>query len=79
MNVIFSGTSEADLGLLIELAKKLGIKTQILDQEAIEDIGLGLAMKEGKTGEYVDAEMFLQALKNGNTDWQILWKGYQKD
>lgn len=68
MNVIFSGTSETDLGLLIELAKKLGIKTQVLDQEAIEDIGLGLAMKEGKTGEYVDTETFLQALKNGNTD-----------
>lgn len=68
MNVIFSGTSETDLGLLMELAKKLGIKTQVLDQEALEDIGLGLAMKEGKTGEYVNPENFLQALKNGNTD-----------
>ncbi len=68
MNVIFSGTSETDLGLLMELAKKLGIKTQVLDQEAIEDIGLGFAMKEGRTGEYVDSETFLHTLKNGNTD-----------
>ena len=32
--------------------------------EAIEDIGLGVAMEEGRTGEYVDPERFLKKLDN---------------
>jgi len=32
--------------------------------EAIEDIGLGIAMEEGQTGEYVDNEVFLKELDN---------------
>jgi len=30
--------------------------------EAIEDIGLGIAMEEGRTGEYKDAVMFTKKL-----------------
>jgi lipoate-protein ligase B len=30
--------------------------------EAIEDIGLGLAMEEGRTGEYVDEDEFMTKL-----------------
>jgi len=30
--------------------------------EAIEDIGLGLAMEEGRTGEYVNADDFMRKL-----------------
>jgi len=30
--------------------------------EAIEDIGLSLAMEEGRTGEYVDADDFMRKL-----------------
>ena len=30
--------------------------------EAIEDIGLGLAIEEGRTGEYVDADEFMRKL-----------------
>ena len=32
--------------------------------EAIEDIGLGVAMEEGRTGEYVGQETFLKKLDN---------------
>lgn len=32
--------------------------------EAIEDIGLGVAMEEGRTGEYVHKERFLKKLDN---------------
>jgi lipoate-protein ligase B len=32
--------------------------------EAIEDVGLGVAMEEGRTGEYVDKERFLKKLDN---------------
>jgi lipoate-protein ligase B len=30
--------------------------------EAIEDIGLAMAMEEGKTGEYIDAQKFIKKL-----------------
>ncbi len=30
--------------------------------QAIEDIGLGIAMNEGKTGEVIDSRAFLQKL-----------------
>lgn len=30
--------------------------------EAIEDIGLGIAMQEGRTGEYIDDKEFLKNL-----------------
>lgn len=30
--------------------------------EAIEDIGLGIAMEEGRTGEYTDTRMFTKTL-----------------
>ena len=30
--------------------------------EAIEDIGLGVAMEEGRTGEYVDENEFMRKL-----------------
>jgi len=32
--------------------------------EAIEDIGLGIAMEEGRTGEYVDGNEFMRKLDN---------------
>ena len=32
--------------------------------EAIEDIGLGVAMEEGRTGEYVDCREFVRKLDN---------------
>jgi hypothetical protein len=31
--------------------------------EAIEDIGLGVAMEEGRTGEYVDKNEFMKKLE----------------
>ena len=31
--------------------------------EAIEDIGLSMAMEEGRTGEYVDADEFVRKLE----------------
>lgn len=32
--------------------------------EAIEDIGLGVAMEEGRTGEYIDNQKFIKKLDN---------------
>jgi len=30
--------------------------------EALEDIGLGIAMEEGRTGEYIDEKKFIRKL-----------------
>lgn len=32
--------------------------------EALEDIGLGIAMEEGRTGEYIDEKEFIQKLES---------------
>lgn len=32
--------------------------------EAIEDIGLGIAIEEGRTGEYIDNQKFLKKIEN---------------
>ncbi len=63
VNVIFSGESETDIKLLIELAKKIGIKTKILTPTELEDIGLGLAMDRAKTGVFVETSAFLKKLQ----------------
>jgi hypothetical protein len=48
---------------LIAVAEKMGIKTKYLSEEEIEDMGLGKAIMEGKTGEYIDTDEFLKSLK----------------
>ncbi len=63
-SAILSSKSQKDLNLILQLAKKLGIAARKLSKEEIEDYGLSLAIKEGKTGEYVDTESFLKELRN---------------
>jgi hypothetical protein len=65
---VLNGESKGDIQLLVELAKKIGIKARILNQEEMEDIGMGYAILEGETGEYVDTEKFLNELKNETSD-----------
>jgi hypothetical protein len=60
---ILSGESEADLKLIMELAEKLGIKTRMLTEEAVEDLAMVYAMEKGKTGEYVDTSEFIKSLR----------------
>lgn len=67
-SVVFSGESETDLKLLIALAQKMGIKAHILDEKSWEDVGMGLAIEEGKTGYHVDTESFLKELEDEAKD-----------
>lgn len=62
-SAILTSESKKDLQLLIDLAKKIGVKTRVLTDEQLEDIGLVKAIKEGRTGTYVDADKFLNNLK----------------
>ncbi len=61
---LFTSEKEADLQLLLELANRLGIKTRVLDDEEMEDLGLVHAIEAGKTGEFVDTEDYLKKLRS---------------
>jgi len=56
--------SKADMALLMELASKIGIKGKLLSPEGIEDIGMALAIKEGRTRKYVDKDKFISGLRH---------------
>jgi len=60
--------SDKDLSLILQLAKKLGISTKKLSKEEIEDYGLSSAISEGRTGEYIDTDSFLEELRDDNKD-----------
>ena len=62
-SAIISGKSKKDIQLLITIAEKMGIKAKYLSEEDLEDIGMGKAILEGKTGEFIDTNEFLKSLK----------------
>ena len=61
--VILHSKSKSDLNLLLEIAKKFGIKAKVLSESEIEDVGLGNAIKEGITGEFIETESFVKTLR----------------
>jgi hypothetical protein len=66
--VILHTDSSKNLELIIQLAKKLGISTKKLTKEEIEDYGLSIAINEGRTGEYVDTEIFMKEIRDAGKD-----------
>ncbi len=62
--VVLQSNSKADLKLLTNLAKKIGITVEYLTDEEKEDFGLLNAIKKGRTGEFVNTDNFLKKLKN---------------
>jgi hypothetical protein len=60
--------SNQDLKLILQLAKKLGISARKLSREEIEDYGISRAISEGRTGEYIDTNEFLNEIRNGSKD-----------
>jgi hypothetical protein len=61
--VILNSDSKSDMKLLLDLAKKIGIKARVITESEIEDIGLANAIKQGRTKEYIDNEAFLKKLR----------------
>jgi hypothetical protein len=61
--VILNSESKSDLKLLIDLAKKIGVKAKVLSETDIEEIGLSYAIKEGRTKEFVNTEKFIAKLR----------------
>ncbi len=60
--IIIQTQSRSTTKLLIELAKKLGEKAQILDKEISEDLAFGKMMAQAKTGKTVSKESILAEL-----------------
>ena len=61
--LILTGEKKSEMNLIVEIARKFGIKSHKLSIEDIEDIGLLKAIKDGETGEYVNADQFLDSIR----------------
>jgi len=62
-SVLLEADSASNLSLLLELAKKLGIKSSLLSKEEVEDAKLGMLMSKEMTGKTVDEASVLKELK----------------
>jgi hypothetical protein len=62
--IIIQTQSKSTTKLLIELARKLGEKAQILDKEISEDLAFGKMMAQAKTGKTVSKESILAELNS---------------
>lgn len=60
--ILLEGKSESTIKLLMDLAKKLGVKMRVLDASDMEDIKLGQLMNELKTNELDDETVVLKKL-----------------
>ncbi|MCK5369600.1 MAG: hypothetical protein KAQ62_13650 [Cyclobacteriaceae bacterium] len=61
--VVLHGKSKADMKLLADLAKKIGVKVKYLTEADKEDIGMLNAINTGRTGKHVPTDKFLKNLK----------------
>jgi len=60
--VILNADSQSDLNLLLQFAKRLGIKAKVLSKEEMEDHIFGQMMDEEKTGEIVSRDEIMKKL-----------------
>lgn len=61
--LVLNGESAADIKLIAEIAKKMGLKAKILSEAEKEDIGMLNAIKKGRTKQYVNSESFIHNLR----------------
>jgi hypothetical protein len=54
--------SKGDIKLISELALRLGLKTTQLSSEEKEDIGLSIAIEEGRKSGYVSEKTVMKTL-----------------
>ena len=52
--------SKKDIEIMATLAKMIGLKARHLSDEEMEETGLAMAMKNGRTGEFVDTVTYLK-------------------
>jgi hypothetical protein len=65
--LILTAPDKTDLKLISDLAKKLGIKAKAISDEELLDLGLLMAMEEGRKSKFVSKDRIMMKLrKNGN-------------
>lgn len=60
--IVLQSDSEENLQKILDLAHRIGVSVKVLSDEELEDIGMVQAIQEGRTGDYVNTEDFLQRL-----------------
>jgi len=61
--LLLNSESKSDMKLLLELAKKIGVKARVITESELEDIGLMNAIRQGRTEEFIDNQSFLKKLR----------------
>lgn len=61
---IVQSEDKANLKLLAEVARKMGIHFKVLTEEQKEDIGMGLLMKEADRSQKVSEEEIMRKLNS---------------
>jgi hypothetical protein len=61
--LLLQSESKKDIKLFIDLAQKIGLKTKLITNDNLEDIGLANAMDKGRTGVFIDTNSYLEKLK----------------
>ncbi len=60
---ILKSNSKENLNLLLDLAKKLNVNVKVLSEDELQDIGLAIAIKKGRTEKFINTESFLKKIR----------------
>ena len=63
-SIVVSSNSENDIELIINFAKRIGLKVKVFSDEDQEDIALLNAMLEADRSETIDESIILNKLKS---------------
>ena len=61
-SIIITTKTNDDIRFLKQMAAKIGLSSRVLSDEEREDAGLLIAMKQGRTNEYVSREKVMKRL-----------------
>ena len=62
-SIVVSPKSQKELQFISELLSKLGVRSKVLSDEELEDLGLAVMMKEVDRSEVVGEDEIMQKLK----------------
>ncbi len=62
MTLLIDVKNTKDKKMFMDLAKRLGLSSRLLNSEDMEDMGLALAMKKAKKGDVVSEDKIQKAL-----------------
>jgi hypothetical protein len=60
--IVLQSDSKENLQQILDLAHRIGVSVNVLSDEELEDVGMVQAIQEGRSGDYVNTEDFLQRL-----------------